>query len=560
MMDDKDAIIKNLQKKIRKLEATLKIVTNHSGKTETRMRKQFEVVSETIPVPMIISAENGETVFANLNAQKIFGYSPEVFANLNASSLYNNSSELKSFLKILLEKREVSCFRVELKNSKGRVFPAALFSHGIYFDGQDCILTVIHDLTEVMALEKQLRQTQKMEAIGTLAGGIAHDFNNILAAILGYTELTTILLDSEKDKEKKRYLDNVLKAADRAKSMIMQMMAFCRQSEQEKKPFHISAIINEVVKMMTHLTPSDIDIRASIRDKDMVVTGDPTQIYQVVTNLITNSVHALSEKGGNIEVILKKTDIIESRRDEVLSYELEPGEYAKITVKDNGPGIDKGIIHNIFDPFFTTKPVGQGSGMGLAVAHGIILGHFGAIDVESEPGKGTAFQCYFPVSQDDTEKFRPDVELEIPRNGHERILLVDDDLMVLDVSIQILKKMGYNVTPCAEGGKALQILKSRPEKFDLVITDNVMPKMSGTELSREILKIRSDMPVIMMSGTLPKDEDELKAIGVLATVQKPFDRKKIQLVIRDVLDAGKKEDQVDGIAILTATPSDGEHT
>ncbi|MDM8539131.1 ATP-binding protein, partial [Desulfobacterales bacterium HSG17] len=420
------------------------------------------------------------------------------------------------FLGTLEDNGEVRGFRVELKKSGGSLFPAALFSREISFDGQYCILTVVHDLTEIMFLEKQLRQSQKIEAIGTLTSGIAHDFNNILSAIFGYTELTADLLDLEKDKKIIGYLDNVLKAADRAKSMIVQMMDFCRQTEKEKKPFHISLTVTEVVEMMCSLTPSDIVIRFEIKNKDMVVMGDPTQIHQVVTNLITNSIHALTGKGGKIEVILDKADIIEKQWAEILIPKLKSGVYARITVKDNGPGIGKGVIHNIFDPFFTTKPVGKGSGMGLAVIHGIVQGHNGAISVESEPGKGAAFHCYFPVTEHDNENAKPDVEFTSIKKGDARILLVDDESLILDLCTNVLRTMGYHITPCAESWKALKIFKNSPEDFDLVLTDNLMAEISGIELSKEILKIRPDIPIILITGTLFETESELKKTGIRA--------------------------------------------
>ncbi|MDM8551573.1 response regulator [Desulfobacterales bacterium HSG2] len=540
MTNDKDNVTEKLQKRIRQLEAALGIVADHSGKTENRMRKQFEVVSETIPVPMIISDENGKIVFANLNAQKTFGYSPEDFTGVEASSLYDNPEKWKLFLETLANREEVSGFRVELRKSEGPVFPAALFSREIYFDGQDCVLTIVHDLTEVMALEKQLRQTQKMEAVGTLTSGIAHDFNNILTVIFGYAQLTDSLLDSDKDREKKEYLDYVVKAAIRAKSMIRQMMDFCRKTEKKKKLFHISAIVGEVVKMMSDLTRSDIDIRSDTRDKDMFVKGEPTQIHQMVTNLITNSVHALSDKGGKIEVILEKADITEKQRGEILIPKPEPGIYARITVRDNGPGIGKGIIHSIFDPFFTTKPVGQGSGMGLAVVHGIIRGHSGYVSVESGLGEGAAFHCYFPVTEEDDENAEPDAETERVGKGDESILLADDEPMVLGACSKFLRIMGYSVTSCSESMKALKIFKNHPEAFDLVITDNIMPEMSGTELSKEIRKIRPDIPIILITGSLFKRESDLKKAGIRAFIQKPFDQRKMGSVIREVLDDGKK--------------------
>jgi len=539
MRDDKDEVTRKLQKRIRKLEAALGIVANHSGKTENRMRKQFEVVSETIPVPMIISDENGKIVFANLNAQKTFGYSPEDFTGYEASSLYDNPEKWKLFLETLADREEVSGFRVELRKSGGSVFPAALFSREIYFDGQDCVLTVVHDLAEIMALEKQLRQTQKMEAVGTLTSGIAHDFNNILTAIFGYTQLTDNLLDSEKDKDKKEYLDYVLKAARRAKSMIRQMMDFCRKTEKKKELFRISAIVSEVVKMMSDLTLSDIDIRSDIRDKDMFVKGDPTQIHQMVTNLITNSVHALSDEGGKIEVILKEADITEKQRGEILIPRPEPEIYARITVRDNGPGIDKGIIHSIFDPFFTTKPVGKGSGMGLAVVHGIIRGHEGYVSVETGPGKGAAFHCYFPVTEEG-ENIGYDAESERFGKRDESILLADDEPLILGACSKILRNMGYSVTSCSGSMEALKIFKNHPEDFDLVITDNIMPEMSGTNMSKEIRKIRPDIPIIMMTGTLFDNESVLRKTDIRAFIRKPFDQREMESVIREVLDGEKK--------------------
>jgi len=542
-MHNKDKQIETLQKKINKLEATLKIVTRHSGKTESRMREQFEVISKTIPVPMMISNEAGEIYFANLNAQKTYGYSVDEFSKINDSSLYHILGDRDAFVKTLKEKGDVEGFRTDHKKNDGSIFPAVLFSQRIDFDGQSSHLTIVHDLTEVMALEKQLRQAHKLEAIGTLASGIAHDFNNILAAIFGYTELMKHLMDSETDQKKIEYLDKVQKAANRAKSMIMQMMAFCRQPEKDKKPFYISAIIDEVVKMMNELSPSNIDIRwdiqSDIENKQIMVTGDSTQIHQVVTNLITNSVQALSAKGGIIDVLLEKRDIvsdsIREQRGEVLIPRLQPGRYARITVRDNGPGINENIIQDIFDPFFTTKAVGQGSGMGLAVVHGIIRGHNGSVSVESKLGQGATFHCYFLVTEkvdDTTERV---AEFKTIKKGDEQILLIDDEPMVLDMCNETLLTMGYRVTPCERSREALTIVKRNPEAFDLVITDNTMPEMSGIELSDEILSVRPDIPIIVITGDLVNNVSDFKKTGIRAYIQKPFDQREIQTVIRGVL-------------------------
>ncbi|MCP4119897.1 MAG: response regulator [Desulfobacteraceae bacterium] len=500
------------------------------------MQKQFEVVSETIPVTMIVSTEKGEILFSNLNAQEVFGYSAGAFKGVEAFSLYDAPGDRDALLEILSSNGEVSGFRTTFRKADGTVFPAALFGRMINFDGRDSVLIVVYDLTKVMALEKQLRQTQKLKAIGVLTSGIAHDFNNLLSIIFGYTERAVGLLDSEKDNEKIECLENVLKAADRAKIMIMQMLDFCRQTEKEKKPFHVSNIVSEVVKMMKDLTPSNIDIRSHIKNNDMIIMGDPIQIHQVVTNLVTNSVHVLEDRGGIIEVNLEKAAIVEGRAVEMLTPNIEPGTYAKITVKDNGPGILKEIIHSIFDPFFTTNPVGKGSGLGLSVVHGIVLGHKGAVGVESEPGEGARFYCYFPVIEEKHEADQPDVKLEIPGGGDERILLVDDEPMLLSSSTNLLQDLGYRVTSCGESRKALAVFTNHPEDFDLVITDNIMPEMSGIELSREMLKIRPDIPIILVTGLLTLDEVELKKAGIRGLLKKPFFWEKMQSVIREILD------------------------
>ncbi|SLM28074.1 putative Histidine kinase [Desulfamplus magnetovallimortis] len=556
-------------------------MTRHSGKTENRMREQFEVISQTIPVPMIISTKAGEVFFANLNAQKIFGYSFDEFTKLNASLLYHNPEDRKGLMKILMNRGEVEGFRTDLKKHDASLFPAVLFSKRIFFDDHESFLTIVHDLTEVMSLEKQLRQTQKMEAIGTLASGIAHDFNNILAAIMGYTELIRDSMDSETEQKTIDYLDKVQKAANRAKSMIMQMTAFYRKPEKENKPFRISAIISEVVKMMSELTPSNIDIRwdipsdnqtgvpsnnqigipsdnqtgvpsdtqtaiqsdiqSDIQTSQIMVTGDSTQIHQVVTNLITNSVQALSSKGGTIDVLLEKKKIVSDFTGEqpgdVQLAALKPGTYARITVKDNGPGISEIVINNIFDPFFSTKPVGQGSGMGLAVVHGIMSGHNGSVTVDSKPGQGAAFHCYFPVTEKEDGNVETVVysEFEIIQKGNEHVLLIDDETMILEVCNEILLSMGYRVTPCEGSRGALDIFKLDPKDFDLVITDNTMPEMSGIELTEEILKVRQDIPVILMTGDLVKNESDFKKTGIRAYIQKPFDIREMQSVIYRVL-------------------------
>ena len=290
--------------------------------------------------------------------------------------------------------------------------------------------------------------------------------------------------------------------------------------------------------MMTPLTPSGIIIRPDIRHEEMVVLGDSTHIHQVVTNLMTNALHALSGRGGRIDVSIKKADKLEKQQGEILLPKDPSVSYAELMVKDDGGGIEKQIIHAIFNPFFTTKVAGEGSGMGLAVTHGIIQSLNGALNVDTEPGKGAAFYCYVPLTTE--SGVHSGMTERSSENGgdgeQERILVVDDEPMILDICNELLGNMGYHVTFCEDAEKALAMFKTQPDAFDVFMTDNTMPEMSGTELCVEIRKIRQDIPIILISGNLLIKESDLKGADVQAFIQKPFDLEEMQTTIRGVLE------------------------
>ncbi|MFC2140995.1 response regulator [Acidobacteriota bacterium] len=396
----------------------------------------------------------------------------------------------------------------------------------------ESVIGVSHDITERKKLEEQLRQAQKMEAIGTLAGGIAHDFNNILGVIMGYTELS---LEETPGKEfHHRNLKQVLAAARRGEEMVKQILAFSRKSEEEKKPVYINHILKEALKMLRSSLPTTIEIKSQIEGNLRLVMANPTQVQQVIMNLSTNAAHAMREDGGVLEITLNEM-IIKGNEDDLMELNLAPGRYQLMTVKDTGHGMTPGIMERIFEPYFTTKRPGEGTGMGLSVVHGIIKSHGGEIRVFSEPFKGTTFHVYLPVAEDAKE---PSIKKEHPvSGGSERVLFVDDDNSLAEMGKLMLEKLGYNVTVRTSSIEALEVFRKTPNKFDLVITDQTMPNKTGTQLTRELLRIRPDIPVILSTGfSETVNKENFKALGIRAFVMKPIVKNDIAKIIRKVLE------------------------
>jgi PAS domain S-box-containing protein len=541
-MDKENKEKDKLKRRIAGLEKTLQIVTGYSGRIEKNLRQLFEVVSDTMPVPMMISLKTGSILFFNGNAQKIFGYSEKEFHNITASLLYEDPDNRGIFLKTLEDKGEVRDFAVSLKKADGSFFPASLFSRQIVFEGQNCLLTVIHDLSELkqeeekrLMLERQLRQTQKMEAIGTMAGGIAHDFNNILTVIFGKLELTGMMLPE--GSKAAGYIADALTAARRAKAMTKQILAFCRKTEYARKACHISTVVAEAYKMIASLTPSDIEVRLGIKAESAIILCDPTQIHQVMMNLCSNAHHALRDRGGVIEILLEEVRV--DSQEKIMIPALKSGDYVRLTVRDNGPGMEKSIIDRVFDPFFTTKPSGEGTGMGLSIVHGILQAHGGAVSVESEPGKGAAFHCYFPLVAQTEELIESVMLQKTIQGGTEKILFVDDENDILSTYSQLLKNLGYRVTTRSGSREALELFNENPDMFDLVITDDTMPEMSGRAMASEMLKIRYDIPIIMITGR-ETDDKAISGIGIKVLIRKPFSQNKIGSAIRKILDKNRE--------------------
>ncbi len=394
-------------------------------------------------------------------------------------------------------------------------------------------VAVERDVTREVKLERELRQSQKMEALGTLAGGIAHDFNNILMPITLNTELVLrSACEPDRTSENLRY---VLEAAQRGRELVKQIITFSRQREKKREPVRIAPIIKEVLKLLKASLPSTVEMRENINDDPSgVMLADATQIHQVLMNLCANAAHAMRKGGGVLELSLVSVDVDQNTAS--LHADLKPGPYLRLTVSDTGEGMSREITERIFEPFFTTKKQSGGTGMGLAVVHGIVKNHGGAITVYSEEGKGSTFNVFFPRIKG--EFSRETISTTDVPTGKERILLVDDEEPVLRSERIMLESLGYKVIAVAKSDKALKLFRAQPKEFDLVITDQTMPTMTGSELSRKVLRIRSDVPVILCTGfSEAVDENKTRAEGIRKFVMKPFTTRELAETIRSVLDA-----------------------
>lgn len=384
---------------------------------------------------------------------------------------------------------------------------------------------------EQQRLQQQLRYAQKMEALGTLSGGIAHDFNNILAAIIGFTEL--VADNAKKGSPDERHLKRILEASLRGRDLVKQMLTFSSKTEQAmkqtKKPFQLRRLINDTFPLIRAATPTTINIRVNAPSQSLIF-GDPGQIQQLLMNLYTNATHAMREKGGALDI-----DLTDVRIDTENPQGMAPGLYVKLVVRDTGAGIPPDIIDRIFDPFFTTKGLGPGTGLGLSVVHGIVRQSKGYITVESEFGKGSTFIVYLPTIAGKVET-EPTDDAALP-SGDERILFIDDEEALAEMGEGILSELGYRVTSRTDAGDALSLLKEDPSRFDLVITDQTMPNMTGIELARQIFALRPGMPVILCTGfSQLVDADKAKAAGISAFEMKPLTKREIARTIRNVLD------------------------
>ncbi|MBU2515327.1 response regulator [bacterium] len=403
------------------------------------------------------------------------------------------------------------------------------------------VIGVVQDITEQKktseekkALENQLFQAQKLDAVGILASGIAHDFNNLLSVFFSFSDLTIKKLsDSPEYSKIVQYQTTIRKAADRAENLINQILTFSRTGGYDPKNINLIPIINESMKFLRSAIPTTITISHSVDPDLKNIHGDHTQIQQVLVNLCTNASHAMEHEGGELEVNVSNFKI-DTKSNE--TGNLEPGDYVLLSVSDTGEGIDQKIMDRIFDPFFTTKKSGKGTGLGLSVVHGIITQHGGTVQVNSSPGIGTRFNVLLPASADHKAE-TPDKQDEILPRGSEYILIVDDEEMILNSYAEMLEMQGYRVNQASSGAQALDEFKKNADRIDLVITDYSMPKMSGVDLCTQIQKIKKDVPIILISGLAHQvSDEEFVSAGINARFKKPIGFEKLVREVRDILD------------------------
>jgi PAS domain S-box-containing protein len=382
-------------------------------------------------------------------------------------------------------------------------------------------------------LEAQLRQSQKMEAIGTLAGGIAHDFNNILGAILGYGELAQ--QQSDPASPLRRYVDNVMHAAGRAKVLVDRILGFSRSGLGERTYVYIQSVVEETLELIAASLPADIRLERTLDAGDAALIGDSTHLHQVAMNLCTNAVHAM-EQGGTLRVRLECIDVTHERS--VLRGSLPPGAYARLVIEDTGVGIPPAVLERMFDPFFSTRGVGEGTGLGLSLVHGIVIDLGGAIDVTSVAGEGTSFEIWLPVTAE-IENRAVEVVREPPRGRGETVMIVDDEGMLVALAEEMLAGLGYEPVGFGSSSTALQAFLASPQRFDLVLTDEAMPDLVGTELAREIRLVRPEVPIILMSGHGGAAlANRAAAIGVNEVLHKPLQRADLAESLARALDPG----------------------
>lgn len=496
--------------------------------SEERYRTAIEHSSDGVAI-----VKGERHVYVNRSFLSMFGYEdPEEFLGKGPyASVHPDDRERIMRINQERQKERYVPTRYEFKGMRkdGTAIHIEVSATRFVYQGEPATLAYLRDVTDRKHLESQLRQSQKMEAIGTLAGGVAHDFNNILAGILGFTEM--VQDDMAPDSPEHHRLGLVLKGAHRGRDLVKQILTFSRKVEYDQKPVALGGIVEEGLKLLRPLLPATIEIQWNGSPGDDIIFADSAQIHQVLMNLCTNSAQAMGKKGGVLEISVTGDHF----KKDSLPPGMKPGEYAVLTLRDTGSGIKPEVLERIFDPFFTTKVKGEGTGLGLSVVHGIVKSHGGSIRVESEPGKGSVFSIFLP-------KIKRSVGLTAgeeltSEGGKECILFVDDEDILVELNNTRLTQLGYEVVPTTSSLEALTIFKKEPGRFHLVITDYTMPDMTGVELAKKLLKVRSDVPIILCTGYNERiSPDKARKAGIREFLLKPQGKHELDLAIRRVLD------------------------
>ncbi|MFH2064905.1 MAG: PAS domain S-box protein [Pseudomonadota bacterium] len=505
----------------------------HRRQTEAALRKSEEKYRFLIEnaTDGIMIVQDDVIRFANSRMVEMTGYSKEEFVNEHFADFIvtdNREEVIRRFRKLVSSHKTIKTitFKGRHKHEKEIIVQAKIVE--IEWEEKPAGLVFLRDITAEKQYETRVMQTQKMEAIGTLSGGIAHDFNNILGAIVLNAEMA--LEDVEQDTEAEYSIQQILQSSQRAKRLVDQILTFSREAITEKKPLEFGIIIKETLKMLRSVIPATINITQYIPTDIGMVMADPAQLQQMVVNLINNAVDAMKENGGDLEITLEQIEVEESPA----GFDVEPGEYIQLRIKDTGKGIRPKNLKRIFDPFFTTRKSENRTGLGLSVVHGIVSVNNGFIKVDNEEGIGTVFSVFFPRVKEMEVPVKQEMADELAGTG--KILFVDDEPALIDAGKRLLQRLGYEVITAESGMKAHELFCRNPESFDLVITDTTMPNMTGIELSKELHAVRPDLPIIVCSGFSELISAEIASeMGIQAYIMKPFIRQEMADAIRKVL-------------------------
>ena len=499
------------------------------AKSKEEWALTFNAMSDIVTV----QDKNMRIVRANKAAHQVFQVKPGGLNGKYCYQVFHGVAEPCSGCPLLDTIQDTGNHSAIINYEKlGRIFQIS--SAAIPAENGDIkyLVHIARDITEQKQLEEKLFHAQKMEAIGTLAGGIAHDFNNILSVITGYSELAK--LDIQSGGRPEKMLDQVTTAATRATELVKQILTFSRKTEHHLQPLMPQLIVKEALKMLRSSLPTTISIEEDIDIECGLIMADPTHVHQIVMNLCTNAYHAMENEKGTLSVNLCRKEI---RAEDISESGVSPGHFIVLSVSDTGHGIYEQIIDRIFDPYFTTKEVGRGTGLGLAVIHGIVKDYKGFVQVESKPGKGSSFHVHIPALKDDILTLEETEDDKPLPTGNERILIVDDESAIVNMNKSVLEPLGYTVTGTTNSEEAFEKIRSNPEQFDLIIADQTMPNLTGSELAEKVLKIKPAMPIILYSGhSSVITEKGALAIGIKKYASKPVTRKELARIVRTVLD------------------------